>query len=115
MSSLPKPTAESQGDTPLEKASTEGFAPGPELAAAAHWHTPFKFAVHACVGSMMFVIVAVPAILLDWGMTWAEAIRGTDPLITLGLSVAAHALFGPDLALFLVFLLRTFKRTIRLL
>jgi hypothetical protein len=67
MSSLPKPTTESQE----QKATTEGFAPGPELATSAHWHTPFKFAVHACVGSMMFVIVAVPAISLDWGMTRA--------------------------------------------
>ncbi len=29
----------------------------------------------------MFVIIAVPAILLDWGMVWAESVHSIDPVI----------------------------------
>ena len=61
----------------------------------------------------MFMLVALPAILLDWGMVWIESVRPIDPIIVLGLRLAEYAIFGIDLPLFLIFLIRTFKRTMR--
>ncbi len=113
MSSLPKPTAEVPGSVPFERRSEEGFGPKVRRSEVAHWQTPWKFTIHACVGSLMFAIVAASAILLDWGMESAESVHPIDPIIILGLRVAGYAIFVLDLLLFFVFLWRTFKRTIR--
>ena len=113
MSSLPKPTSEAPRPTPLERPSAEDVGPDERRSAAPHWQTPLEFAIHACVGTLLFGIVAASAILLDWGMEWVQSVRPIDPIIILGLRTAGYAIFGADLFLFLTFLLRTVKRTMR--
>jgi hypothetical protein len=79
----------------------------------AFWRTPWEFAVHAVVGSLIFGIIAVPAIGLNALVHWLEAANGTDAWIILGLKIAEYALFGTDLVLYLVFLLVTAVPTIK--
>lgn len=83
-----------------------------DLSQEEFWRVPLQFAVHAIVGSVIFGIIAIPAILLDLGVHWLEVNYSVSVIIASGLKVAECALFGTDLWLYLVFLLRTAKRTI---
>lgn len=113
MSTLPQPTSEAPGHAPLEKKSADDAGPDLLRSEALHWQTPWQFAIHACVGSLTFVIVAGSAILLDWAKDWIESVHSIDPVIILGLRAAEYSIFTVDLLLFFIFLLRTLKRTIR--
>lgn len=84
-----------------------------ETHAEPHWQVAWNFAVHACVGSLIFGIIAIPAILLNWSVEWIESIHRTDPAIVLGLRLAEYGIFGSDCSMFLVFLWKSWKRTIR--
>jgi hypothetical protein len=84
-----------------------------EKSANPYWRTAWHFAVHACVGTLIFGIVAVPAILLNWSVDWLEAVHRTALVIILGLRFAEYGIFGSDLLLIAVFLFKTVKRTIR--
>ena len=61
---------------------------------------------------VIFAIIAVPAVLLDFGLRSLEA-HGISAVIVFGLKGAEYAVFGTDLVLFGVFLWRTAKRTIK--
>ncbi len=75
------------------------------------WRAPWEFAVHAVVGTFIFAVIAVAAVLLGWGLRKLEAF-GAGAIIVYGLKGAEYALFLSDLVLFAVFLWRTSKRTI---
>jgi hypothetical protein len=90
-----------------------GSAQKLEKSANPYWRTAWHFAVHACVGTLIFGIVAVPAILLNWSVDWLEAVHRTALVIILGLRFAEYGIFGSDLLLIAVFLFKTVKRTIR--
>jgi len=90
-----------------------GSARKVEKNANPYWRMAWHFAVHACVGTLIFGIVAAPAILLNWSVDWLEAVHRTDLVIILGLRFAQYGIFGSDVLLFWVYLFKTFKRTIR--
>ena len=69
------------------------------------WHPLWRFAVHSFVGSALFVVIAIPAILLNLAVTWLEHQHLTRALI-IGLEVAEYFLFVVDLLLFGWFVLR---------
>ena|ERR1035437_2252577 len=76
------------------------------------WRVPWEFAVHAVVGTLIFGIIAMAAVLLDLLVIRLEAYH-TDAVIIFGLKGGEYALFGVDLLLFGVFLWRTAQRTIK--
>ncbi len=94
-------------------AAGAGSARKTEKSANPYWRTAWHFAVHACVGILIFGIVAVPAILLNWSVDWLEAVHKTDLVVILGLRFAEYGILGSDLLLFWVYLFKTVKRTIR--
>jgi hypothetical protein len=79
------------------------------MSEAQFWHAPLEFVVHATVGTLIFGIVAIPAIFLDRALNMLEA-HGIGIVIIAGLKMAEYALFGSDLCLFFIFLWRTAKR-----
>lgn len=60
----------------------------------------------------MFAIVALAALLLAFLVRWLES-QGIKGLLVWGIKVGEYSVFLVDLFLFLVFLLRTAKRTLR--
>ena len=68
------------------------------------WWAPLvEFAVHVTVGTAIFLVIAVPAVLLDLATGWLKA-QGLHELISGGLVGMKFVLFGLDLALFMVYL-----------
>ena len=63
-----------------------------------------KFMLHCLAGTVVFTIIAIPALLLQLLMT-ALAQKCSGVVIAL-LQIAEYALLAVDLALFLVFLVR---------
>lgn len=78
------------------------------------WQVPAEFTLHTVVGTCIFVIIAIPAILLDIGVRGLEG-RHISGVIKYGLKSAEYSLFGTDLLLFLIFLLKTAWRTAKAL
>jgi hypothetical protein len=72
------------------------------------WHPVRDFAIHVTVGLLIFALIATPALLIDWCL--ARLSIKTVPLVW-GLRIGEYAIFGADLVLFLVFLVRTVWRT----
>lgn len=70
------------------------------------WHTPWEFLVHALVGTLIFLIIATPAVGLDFLIKWLAS-QDVSDIIIYGLKGAEYALFFVDLVLFVVFLVRT--------
>jgi hypothetical protein len=71
------------------------------------WEVPWKFLVHALVGSSIFLIIGLFAYGLGYGVNW---LRQGDPVIFYGMKGAEYAIFGADLFLLVVFLIRTVRR-----
>jgi hypothetical protein len=76
------------------------------------WHAPWKFAVHAIVGTLIFAVIALPAIAINAIVNRLEDFH-TDVVIIFGLKASEYALFGVDLVIFGVFLWRAARRTIK--
>ena len=87
-------------------ASTEATSP------ANWWQAPWQFAVHAVVGLLIFTVIASAAVALDLFVRSLESHR-VNSLIVWGLRVGEYALFLADLLLFLVFIWRTARRTLK--
>jgi hypothetical protein len=78
------------------------------------WHAPLEFLIHAFVGTLIFLIIAVFAILLERiAHKVNKDIVDIDQLIYIGLKAAEYALFLVDLLLYCVFLYRTASRTLK--
>jgi hypothetical protein len=76
------------------------------------WEIPWRFAVHAVVGSLIFGIIAGFAIGLGLLVRWLRH-EISDDFIIYGLIGAEYLLFATDLAMFAVFLVRTAEKMIR--
>lgn len=77
-----------------------------EVEGGATWWTPvIEFLVQIVVGTLLFVLIAAPAIGLDYLVTWLEAL-GVDRPILWGLTGCEYLLFGADVFLFAVFIVR---------
>jgi hypothetical protein len=76
------------------------------------WRVPWEFAVHGIVGTAIFAIIAGLAVGLDLAVSRLKAYH-VSILIIDGLQVAEYALFAVDICLFLVYLWRTGRRTIK--
>lgn len=77
------------------------------------WRVPWDFAIHGIVGTLIFAIIAAFAVALDITVHALEETHRISGLVIFGLEAAAYSLFITDLFLFLVFLIRTAKRTMR--
>ncbi len=74
------------------------------------WHAPWEFLVHVIVGILIFVVIAAPAVGLDFLIAWLEN-KSVGKLIIYGLKFAEYTLFFVDLALFSWFVVRTAWRS----
>jgi len=70
------------------------------------------FAVHVFVGSLLFLIIATPAILLNWLVIEVEAYHHTDRAIIWAIRIAEYAILGADLLLSFIYLRISTKRSI---
>jgi hypothetical protein len=70
------------------------------------YRAPLEFIIHTLVGALIFAIVTLPAVGLDVFTRSLEA-KHVSIVITEGVHVAEYCLFGSDLLLFLVFLVKT--------
>lgn len=76
------------------------------------WEPIWAFAVHSIVGTTVFVLIAVPAILLNVAIKWLGE-RNVSPYLLGGLACAEYLLFTVDLLLFVIFIIRTARRAVR--
>lgn len=70
------------------------------------WQAPIEFLVHVFVGTLIFVLIAAPAVGLDFLVRGLES-KGVSKVIIYGLRFAEYMLFFVDLALFTWFVVRT--------
>jgi len=59
--------------------------------------------IELLVGTMVFIVLAGTAVLLNQGVSYLDGM-GIDGPIRIGLKIAEYSLFGLDLALYLRFL-----------
>ena len=72
----------------------------------------WDFAVHVAVGTLIFAVIGSAAVALDLVNHRLQGL-GVDVVIGYGLTTAEYALFGTDLVLFLVFIVKTGIRAAR--
>lgn len=72
---------------------------------AAWWAPILEFLVQVVVGTTLFVLIAAPAIGLDYLVSWLDALGVTRPILW-GLMGCEYLLFGADAFLFAVFIVR---------
>jgi hypothetical protein len=70
------------------------------------------FLVHVFVGCSVLAVIAVGALGIGQLVTWMEARHCNDAVILI-LRIAEYALFGCDILLFLIFLVKSTISTIR--
>ncbi|WP_425668751.1 hypothetical protein ACPSL3_09990 [Vibrio owensii] len=69
------------------------------------WFPLYEFGMHILIGTVVFVLIAVPAILLN---IWITSLKGTvDELIILVLTGVEYVLFFVDVLLFAIYIIRT--------
>lgn len=67
------------------------------------------FAVHIFVGTTVFILIAMAAVVLDFALKKLEN-HEISAFILIGLEIATIALFVTDMFLFLVFLVKAGRR-----
>jgi hypothetical protein len=73
---------------------------------AAQWWSPiWEFAVQAFVGTLLFALIALPAVGLNFLVKYIEREGAAEPLCY-GLSLCEYTLFVVDGTVFLVFIVR---------
>lgn len=82
------------------------------LGGGAFWRVPWQFAIHAIVGTSIFLIIALAAVGLEIAVHKLES-YGVGKVVIIGLKAGEYALFAVDLVLFGIFLMRTASRTIK--
>jgi molybdopterin synthase sulfur carrier subunit len=111
----PGPTAEWRGreqrETAIGTGSSTTNPTGADEPTTAFWQAPWEFAVHTFVGSIIFLLIALPAVLLEYAGR-ALTLYGISSVISILLKAAEYTLFGTDFLLFTVFLWRAAKRTL---
>ena len=68
------------------------------------------FFVHVVMGSITFVLVAAPAVALDFGIKWLDTLS-VDSIVLYGIKGVKYLLFFADVALFVVFIVRATWRS----
>ncbi len=77
------------------------------------WWIPIaEFGVHVFVGTIIFCLIAAPAVALS-AMLNMRYLALTDDVIVTGVRCAEYALFCADLVLFVIFLIRSVARAAR--
>jgi hypothetical protein len=77
------------------------------------WWTPVvELGVHVLAASGIFIVVALPAVGLEFLVRWLEQSGISDTIIT-GLRIAEYTIFGGDLVLLIVFVLKSAWRAIK--
>jgi len=76
------------------------------------WQVPWDFAVHGIVGTSIFGIIAVFAVVLDVCVRWLET-HQISSVVIIALEAAEYGLLFTDIYLFVVFLWRTARRTLK--
>ena len=69
------------------------------------WMPLWEFFVHVVVGTLLFVLIGAPAIGLSFLVSWLETLGVSQPIL-LGLIGCEYLLFGVDIVLFAVFIVR---------
>ena len=78
----------------------------------AWWHPLWEFCMHVIVGTCIFVIIALPAVGLNYFVTWLAG-NGVDKPIIYILYIAEYTLLVLDVALFIIFLIRSSWRAFK--
>jgi hypothetical protein len=76
----------------------------PELKESPQWRIPYEFAVRAVVGVLIFVVVGFFAVGLSYSVRLLEG--HVDPYVIGGLKFCEYLLFGSDIALFVLFIVK---------
>lgn len=76
-----------------------------EALSSSWWIPIWEFTVHAVVGTLLFTLVALPAIGLNFFISWLEKV-GVSGFIQWGLIACEYLLFVVDVVLFGVFIIR---------
>ena len=76
------------------------------------WSSLKEFVVHITVGTILFVFISLIAILLSLGVAYLDS-NGYNPIIVKGLAGFEYLLFGLDLFLAAVFLLRSTYKLVK--
>jgi hypothetical protein len=75
------------------------------------WDTPWvsltEFVGHIVAGTVLFIVIAILAVIIDLILKYLPTIGITNNFILWGLGLAKKALFGADLLLFLIYLVNT--------
>lgn len=72
------------------------------------WGPIVEFGIHTIVGTIIFVLITAPALLLAY---LHDRLTFTSMVVGIGFRVGEYGLFGADISLFLVFLMRTTIRS----
>jgi len=64
------------------------------------WHPLWKFFVHTLVGTLIFILITIPAWLLSVYVKYLTEQRGLNSILVSGMQLAEYFLFGVDLLLF---------------
>ncbi len=87
-----------------------------ELAAEHPWWVPiWEFLVHTVVGTILFLLIAVPAVGLSLLIDAAQAYLYGKQVVVLALTAVEYLILASDLFLFVVFIVRSVGRAIRAL
>jgi len=78
-----------------------------DLRNSTKWWSPLvEFTVHVFVGTGIFIIIVIPAVLLDFTIVHLKHLQVSQALI-IWIKVAKYTVFAADLFMFFLFLLRT--------
>ena len=78
----------------------------------AWWDSLWEFLIHVVVGTGIFALIGTPAVVLDVLVSWLST-KSISSFIIYGLKSCEYTLFIVDIALFIVFIVRTAWRTFR--
>ena len=95
-----------QADSQLTTSATESRL------ARAWWHPLWEFCMHVTVGTCIFVVITLPAVGLNYFVTWLAS-KGVDKPVISILYIAEYTLLVLDVALFITFLVRSSWRAFK--
>lgn len=70
------------------------------------WHPLLVLLKETFGGSIIFVVVAIPAIGINYSVHWLER-QGIDSVIIVGLTMLEYTLFSVDAMLFIFFIVKS--------
>lgn len=80
------------------------------------WWLPIvEFFIHAIVGTVLFILIALPAIGINLFILHLEIKLSLSPILYLSLTMVEYMIVASDLILFAVFMFKSIKRTVSLL